>query len=231
MTKYRHELKYLVSQAEITLLQSRLRPIMRQDSHVSGSGSYVVRSLYFDDYRNQCYYDNENGTDPREKNRIRIYQHSTERILLECKRKERGKTLKTSCLLTKAQAEAFMKGEIPEPHDQAKPFQNVVLQMQTRLLRPVIIVEYERIPFIFDEGNVRVTFDKNLSFSSNIDCFLSEEICKRPVMLPGRHLMEVKYDEFLPDPIYQVLNLSTLQQTAFSKYYICRKIMLKEGYQ
>ncbi len=230
MAQYRHELKYLVSQAEITLLQSRIRPIMHEDSHVSKSGSYLVRSLYFDDYMNQCYYDNENGTDPREKFRMRIYQHSTERILLECKRKERGKTLKTSCPLTRKQAESLMNHHtIPVLDIQAQLLRKQALQMQTRLLRPVIVVEYERIPFIYSRGNVRVTFDTNLSASSDIGSFLSEEVSKRPVMPQGQHLMEVKYDEFLPDYIYQALNLGVMQQTAFSKYYICRKHSLKEG--
>ena len=149
MAQYRHELKYHVSQAEIILLQSRLRPIMHEDSHVSKSGSYLVRSLYFDDYMNQCYYDNENGTDPREKFRIRIYQHSTERILLECKRKERGKTLKTSCPLTRTQAESLMNHTMPVLDNQAHLLRKMALQMQTMLLHPVIIVEYERIPFIY----------------------------------------------------------------------------------
>ena len=229
MAQYRHELKYHVSQAEIILLQSRLRPIMHQDSHVSDSGSYLVRSLYFDDYMNQCYYDNENGTDPREKFRIRIYQHSTERILLECKRKERGKTLKTSCPLTRTQAESLMNHTMPVLDNQAHLLRKMALQMQTMLLHPVIIVEYERIPFIYSMGNVRVTFDMNLSSSSDVGSFLSEEVSKRPVMPQGQHLMEVKYDEFLPDYIYQALNLGVMQQTAFSKYYICRRHSLKEG--
>ena len=40
-------------------------------------------------------------------------------------------------------------------------------------------------------------------------------------------LMEVKFDEYLPDYIYRALNLGTLQQTAFSKYYLCRRFAQK----
>ena len=39
----------------------------------------------------------------------------------------------------------------------------------------------------------------------------------------GRHVLEVKYDEFLPDPVRQLLALETLQRTSYSKYYICRQ--------
>ena len=40
--------------------------------------------------------------------------------------------------------------------------------------------------------------------------------------------MEVKFDEYLPDVIYSGLNLGVLQQTAYSKYYLCRKFALQK---
>ena len=95
----RHEWKHSISAADLLILRPRLRAVMRTDPHAEG-GSYEVRSLYFDDYDNRCMQENENGTDPREKFRIRLYNGSTEKISLECKRKERGKTYKTSCPLT-----------------------------------------------------------------------------------------------------------------------------------
>jgi len=95
--------------------------------------------------------------------------------------------------------------------------------MKTRRLRPVIIVEYDRIPYVYKNGNVRVTFDLNISSSVALRDFTSETIPKRPVMPAGWHLMEVKFDEFLPDYIYNGLNLGSLQQSTFSKYYLCRK--------
>ena len=42
-------------------------------------------------------------------------------------------------------------------------------------------------------------------------------------MPAGMHVLEVKYDEFLPDYIYKGIELENLQRTAFSKYYLCRK--------
>ena len=89
------------------------------------------------------------------------------------------------------------------------------------------IVEYERIPYICQNGNVRVTFDINISSSADVKNFLNGDIPVRPVMPSGWQLMEVKFDEFLPDYIYRALNLGNLQQTAFSKYYLCRKYAQK----
>ena len=224
--RFRHEYKYVISAAQLPLLKSRVAQLMRPDSHAGPDGMYHVSSLYFDDYHNRCYYENENGTDPREKFRIRIYNHSPERITLECKRKERGKTLKTACPLSEAQAELLMAG-MPLPDlGEAPVLRKLSLEMRLRLLRPVVIVAYERIPYIYHSGNVRVTFDLNVASSGAVTDFLAGETPKRPVMPAGQHLMEVKFDEFLPDFIYRGLNLGTLRQTAYSKYYLCRKYSL-----
>ena len=222
--KFRHELKYPISAAELAMLRNRIQNLIPLDGHVGETGAYSIRSLYFDDYENTCFYENENGTDPREKFRIRIYNHSTDRITLECKRKERGKTLKTSCPLTIEQTRMLMAGKtIPDIAAQPEVLRKLTLQMLTKRMRPVVIVEYDRIPYVYKNGNVRITLDTNVSSSKEIRRFLDETIPKRPVMPAGQQLLEVKYDEYLPDFIYRNLQLHSLQQTAFSKYYICRK--------
>lgn len=226
LPNFRHEYKYLISSAEMTMLKNRLKGIVRLDEHSETDG-YSVRSLYFDDYYDRCVLENENGTEPREKFRIRIYNHSAERITLECKRKEHGMTHKTSCPLTREQTEALMRGEIlPNVAEQPPVLQKLTKEMLLRRMRPVVIVEYQRIPYVCAQGNVRVTMDINLSSSSAIESFLDEQIPKRPVMLTGQELLEVKYDAFLPDYIRQSLQLQDLRQTAFSKYYLCRKFKL-----
>ncbi|CBK75188.1 VTC domain [Butyrivibrio fibrisolvens 16/4] len=225
--KYRHELKYLISASQMELLKMRVAPFMQLDSHVGESGKYIIRSLYFDDYNNRCFYENENGVDPREKFRIRIYNHSSERISLECKRKERGKTLKTSVIISKELATQLMEGKVVEDIESLPPLvRKMIIQIQTLRLRPATIVEYERIPYIYKNGNVRVTFDTNVSSTSDYKTFWDEHLPKRPIMPVGMHLLEVKFDEYLPDYIYHALNINNLQLTAYSKFYLCRKYTL-----
>jgi len=188
---------------------------------------YRIRSLYFDDYYNSCYIENENGTDPREKFRIRIYNANPDRISLELKRKEHGMTQKLSCRLTREQCETLMAGT-PLPVDNSYPpvLQKLNLLMRTRMMRPRVIVEYDRVPFVDKLGNTRITIDRNIMSSEDISHFLDKEIHRRPIMAAGRHILEVKYDEYLPDYISRNLQLQTLRQTAFSKYYLCRKYRL-----
>lgn len=221
--KYRHEYKYPVTIAQINMLTQRLDCLIPRDSHVNQNGMYNIRSIYFDDFYNRCFYENENGTDPREKFRIRIYNNSDEHISLECKRKERGKTYKTSCPITKEQCNLIMSGGVPTDFTNQKPLLNkLALEMLNNQMRPVIIVDYDRIPYVYDSGNVRITFDMNVSSSTQIANFFDKDIAKRAVMPQGQHLMEVKWDEYLPEFIHDALSLANLQYTAYSKYYLCR---------
>lgn len=225
--KFRHELKYVVSTAQLSLLENRVKNLLSLDSHTNDSNKYTIRSLYFDDYYDSCAKENENGTDPREKFRIRIYNHSSDRIMLECKRKERSKTLKTSCPLTVEQTKSLMLGKPLDNIGELPPLlQKFTYKMLRYRYRPVVIVEYDRVPFVYKSGNVRVTFDTNISSSTDIDHFLDEHIVKRPVMPVSTNLLEVKYDEYIPDFVYCNLQLQNLTQTAYSKYYICRKFKI-----
>lgn len=219
--KYRHEFKYIIDEQQLRCLEDRAKYIMKSDSHAN-ENTYNVRSLYFDNYYNSCFYDNEDGNDPREKFRIRIYNGSKDRISLECKRKENNKTLKTACLITEEQCQKLMNGKLITDVNSEPLINKINLKILNEMYHPVIIVDYDRRPYIDELGNVRVTFDTHISSSVYLNKFLDKEIPKRPVMPIGTQLLEVKYDEFLLDEIYNNLELEELAQTAFSKYYYCR---------
>ena len=63
---YRNEIKYLVSETQLVLLENRIRNLIQPDRHAGADGTYQIRSLYFDDFENTYYRENEMGTDPRE---------------------------------------------------------------------------------------------------------------------------------------------------------------------
>lgn len=222
--KFRHEFKYLVTEAQLEILRVRLMSLMQKDSHVGKDGTYHIESLYFDDLNNRCYYENENGIAPREKFRIRIYNHNADRISLECKRKENDKIHKNSCLLNMEEYNylALNKGHIPL--ENLPPLaRKLQLLKQTSAMEAKVIVAYERTPFVCKNGNVRITFDRNISSSDQIEGFLSGHNRRRLLLPKNIQLLEVKYDEYLPDYIYRAVQLERLQRTNFSKYYLCRK--------
>lgn len=223
---YRHEYKYPLTRGQILIEDARISGIMSKDIHAGDAGFYNIRSLYFDDYENSCYMDNENGVDNREKYRIRIYNHNPERIHLELKQKIRGKTAKRSCSITLSQCRQLMKGVIPPdilPEQQV--LHKLAYLMSVRLMRPAVIVDYDRVPYVyrFQDANVRVTFDSNITSASEVSLFLDEKIQGRSVMPKGQALMEVKFDSFLPEEIHSLLQLEGLTASTFSKYYLCRR--------
>jgi hypothetical protein len=224
--KYRHEFKYQCSEAQLAIIQSRIETFLQHDPHAK-NGQYTIRSMYFDNYAHRCFFENESGTSPREKFRIRIYNSSDQRISLECKRKEYDKIYKTACLLTMQEYEDILQGGNFIDLDQ-KPalLKKFTLLLRTQQYKPDVIVEYDRIPYVYPIGNVRITLDKNIRFSTDFNHFFSPNIATRPIMLQGQHLLEIKYDELLPTYIEDVLQLRDLQRTTFSKFYLCRKLSI-----
>lgn len=226
--EYRQELKFLCSDYEMEILKHRLRAILPYDSHQTGE-SYSIRSLYFDTADDRCYYENEAGVDERKKYRIRIYNGSDQRISFEIKEKYRSKTKKHSFALTRAQADTLLAGEyLPDIGDSAASNQVFLTERAERLL-PSTIVEYERTAFVCPTGNVRITFDRNLSASASTGDFFAERLVRYPIMPAHQHVLEVKYDGLLPGYIAQVLELGTLQQTSCSKYYLARQACCSTG--
>jgi len=223
MNRYRHEYKYFLDCRMEQILQIRAAGILMRDTHVKSDGTYLIRSLYFDDFHDSCMTENDAGTDPRSKFRIRYYNHDTSRIRLEKKSKTRGMTLKESCAISEEECRGLMSGEVPEISDTMSTVkQKLLLEMQMLGLMPKVIVSYERIPFIYPGGNVRVTFDRKISSSSESNLFLDGNYAERPILPLGNSILEVKWDEVLPLHIKDVLKLDELQWTAFSKYYMCR---------
>ena len=79
----RHELKYLITPAELTVLRNTLAPLMQLDQ----GHEYLIRSLYFDTINDDALEEKIAGVGNRKKYRIRIYNFSDRVIKLECKSK------------------------------------------------------------------------------------------------------------------------------------------------
>lgn len=221
--KFRNELKYICSEGELIQLQSRVQMLCEADAHAGPEGIYNIRSIYFDDLQNRYFFENENGTDPREKFRIRTYNASDSRITLECKKKERSMTHKDSCQLSKEQYQKILEGSLSASHVNSTLLEKFYLLQEQRHLQPKVIVAYARTPFVYTFGNVRITFDRNIGSSTDLSAFFDPYLPVRPILPLGKNILEVKYDELLPNFLYEAMNLGSLRQTTFSKYYLCRK--------
>ncbi|MGN0167280.1 MAG: polyphosphate polymerase domain-containing protein [Acetatifactor sp.] len=225
LSVFRYERKYLINNLQVENYRSRIESICTLDPYAGEGGKYSIRSLYFDDYNSSAFKSNANGTDVRDKWRLRIYNRDCSRIRLEHKIKINEKVHKDYALVSRDFYESIIAGkqmEIQYPV-QDKVVNQFLFDYFAKGLRPVVIVEYEREPYIFDAGDVRVTFDENIAYSGECARFLDSDLHLTPLTGIGKQLMEVKYTEFLPTIIHSALNMGTMQQTTFSKFYLCAK--------
>lgn len=221
---FRHEYKYLCSNGQLRVLQARLESLLRPDPHVGPDGRYDIQSVYFDDPEDSCLRENVDGSDPRAKYRLRIYNGSDSRISLERKAKVRGMTHKDAARVSREIADELLAGRIPFPGPEHSPMlRRMLTDMRLRTMLPKVIVQYVRTPFVLETGNVRITLDEHIASSRAVERFFEADYPVRQVLPSGQGVLEVKWDQFLPSWVYQSLQLDGLQWTAFSKYYLCRK--------
>lgn len=230
--KYRHEYKYLNNRQQNALLKVVAQSLLHRDSHTGNEDYYRIRSLYFDSPWDKCFYENENGEGmgARNKYRIRIYNRDIHHISLERKSKNGQMTSKHSCLIDETICRQLMSGRgIKLTSSMNAEQMKLISEMQRQAMRPAVIVEYLRYPFIEQNGNVRITFDENITSSNDFSHFLEERILNRPILPMGMSILEVKWDEFLPGYIKKQIQLESLQWCNFSKYYLCRKYNMYGG--
>ena len=220
---YRVEDKYNCTDTQLVMLQARMEAVLRPDVNEGGPEGYRITSLYFDDLADSCLRDTVDGVNRRSKYRIRIYNDSLEVIKLEVKTKRDNRILKHSRTITKAQMESLMRGDCIE--DSASESDSATLfnlAIRTRGLRPRVIVAYERKAYVYEPGNVRITFDRNVRASGRVEDFGKKNI-SYDFLREYDKVLEVKYDAFIPEFLLQLLETGSMRQSAYSKYQLCRE--------
>lgn len=219
----RHEYKFYLNYLDYMSIKSRLNAVMRTDTHVSGDGKYHIRSLYFDSPSDRALREKTDGVCNREKFRIRCYNGNHDFIRLEKKLKRAGLGTKLSARLTKDETQRIIDGDIDFMKDSPQAVTAELYgKMKFQQLRPKTIVDYTREPFIYDAGNVRVTLDYDIRTGLGNINMLDPDVPTVPTN-PGLIILEVKYDNFLPDVIRDIVQMQNREVSAFSKYMSCRK--------
>lgn len=221
--KRRHELKYYVTYSDYLAIRSRLRAVAKSDPHVGAEGTYHIRSLYFDNYNDKALREKIDGVNLREKFRIRYYNHNTSRITLEKKSKIHGLCQKQQSPITTDQCNAILDGRLEEIKESPELLLlELYAKMNTQLIRPRVIVDYVREPYVYGMGNVRITFDSQIQTGLYNKDFLNPEVPMITAGDIGTIIMEVKFDDYLPEVIQMAVQLGSQGQSAFSKYAACR---------
>ena len=219
--KYRHEWKHEINYLDRLILQTRLSAVMQPDPHAI-NGQYKIRSLYFDSPNDTALREKIDGVNRREKYRIRYYNGDTSFIVLEKKSKLNGLCAKESCRLTLQEAQRIADGDFRFLASDDRPLcVELYAKMSGQGLRPKTIVDYTRIPFIFAPGNVRVTIDFDVRTGTFRTDFLNPDTLTIPAG-DAPMILEVKWDDFLPDIVKDAVTVPGRRVSAFSKYQQCR---------
>lgn len=221
---YRYEHKYLIRIQTAIELCSRLQAVMRLDQHAK-NGRYHIRSLYFDDVENTAFFEKINGEDMRSKFRIRYYDYDPSFVQLEKKEKHGMLTRKSAVRIDAETARAFAAGDMSYCYASEEPLLKEFLALtQSRIFRPSVLVDYDRIPFVYPENRTRITIDANVAgASAGMDLF-EYRGTMLPVLPDGTAILEVKFDGELPAHLFWVLRDVQKQLQAVSKYCLCKEL-------
>jgi len=222
--KFRHELKYFINYQEYEYLRHRLKHAISMDKHIVSDNGYHIRSLYFDDLNWTGLHEKEDGYYERQKFRIRIYNESKELIRLEKKVKIGNMTRKDQVIIDIDQYKKICRGEIDDLiYSEHQLLRELFIQMRVNLLEPKVIVDYDREAYTVREGNVRVTFDMNLRAVQNTVDIFDTHIATRQIFEEPILILEIKYDEYLPSYVKNLLQIQKHNISAISKYALCAR--------
>lgn len=218
---YRHELKFMITDLDKTGLRAVLNEVCEHDRHAV-NGYYHIRSLYFDDMYRTAYHEKLDGVEVRKKYRIRIYNCSDEVISLECKHKNGQYIYKESVRLTRDEYDRILKGDVRFLLDKPQPIaKEFCLDYKTALLRPCVDVAYDREPYVYDVGTVRITFDENIHAIRKDDDIFDPDVPGYSVLPAGQLVLEVKFTGILPEKIRRIFMKYGYVQTQASKFCMC----------
>lgn len=227
MAAFRHELKYLLpySQKDHLIRLFQGQGMVCADPHAA-DGSYLIRSLYFDDYRQNAYEEKQMGIAARKKYRIRFYDEDDRFIRLEKKIKQGNFIRKESAPLSRAETDSILNGDYSFLPARTEPLcHEFYVECTSNVLRPAVIVDYDREPYILDAGTVRITFDEHVRTPLGGLNPFDFSLPTIETLEEGMLIMEVKYTEYLPEFIRLLLPSEGCIHTQASKYVLCLEIL------
>jgi hypothetical protein len=202
--------------------------VLKLDENSVGGKGYHIRSLYFDDIYDSALMDKAAGLSDRKKYRIRIYNYSEEVIKLEIKRKYQDYTNKISTRITKEDYTKIYTGDVADfPERNNMVMTNYYLQVRNNILKPKVIVDYYREAYVLPYNQIRITFDRKLSAAVPQQNIFTDDVFSKHLDDEYSRIIEVKYNNFLPDFVKKIFEPFPMTRLSVSKYVLCREELIK----
>lgn len=223
---YRREVKYIISIEDFYCLRKQLEHLIEPDEY-SGLGGYMVRSLYFDSCHDNDLRDVLDGLEEKSKIRLRIYStdDSDASVKLEYKCKYGADSRKLTLNLSRDEATHLAQGDYSQLLNKGDPLAvRLYGRLKTGAYQPKVIIEYNRMAYVYLPNNTRITFDSNVYSSSVVSAFFNSKVPGQPVLFPGIGVLEVKYNGFLFGHLRKTLDDIDSLALSNSKYAIGRLV-------
>ena len=228
-TLQRYEFKYFLKKKLSDEIVSQVKKFMDIDIHADSmpGKKYFVRSVYFEDDFNSNFDEKVDGHRIRKKFRFRHYEKNLDSgsIYLETKGRNLERTYKRRMKIEKKDIELIKDQKnlykLVEKYPNSKTVNEFVFESYKKNLKPKVIVDYERQPYVNKHGlYFRLTFDQNIScinLNDQLDNFSKNNTisCKA-----GFTILEVKFDRSIPLWFHRIIQSYNLRRQSISKFVL-----------
>jgi len=192
------------------------------DNSVYEDNTYFIRSLYFDDINNSSYHEKLDGIENREKYRIRIYNMDDSFIRLERKEKKRNLIHKIQVPISKELCQQIIDRTYDkELIKEETHLGDIIRDIEFKHLVPSVIVDYRRLAYIYPAEDTRITFDENVSSGRYESDIFRDDIVTSPTFDERETVLEIKFNNHLPNHIYKIVTSLPMVRRAISKFALC----------
>ena len=208
----RREIKYEITKQEYYDIKTSLEKLAEKD--ILKKEFNIIKTLYLDNLYNTILKESIEGNINREKYRLRMYNNDDSDIFLEKKMKREDTVFKYREQITKEDVNKICEGDIDSFLNATKLKTDFYIQAKTRILKPKIIIQYNREAYEHTLTNTRITLDTNITKDCNTNNFF-----KTMNNISGRkiYILEVKYESLIPRYIWDILKIKEQRQKG-SKY-------------
>ena len=227
---YRYEFKYILNKKISDQIEKEARNFMIYDGHVNKEldNKYFVRSLYFENNFSSNFYEKADGMKIRRKYRLRTYSNIFDPkvpIFFEVKGRISERTYKKRINIKNKYLNLFLSQSqnfnLLNLYPNNEMIRNFIFDSFRKNLKPLILVDYKRRPYINKFGlYFRLTFDTNLLSSKTNNLFSNDKYSSWLECKAGYTILEVKFDRSIPAWFHRIIQCYNLKRKSISKFVI-----------
>ena len=227
---YRYEFKYILNKKISDQIEKEARNFMIYDGHVNKelNNKYFVRSLYFENNFSSNFYEKVDGMKIRRKYRLRTYSNFFDPkvpIFFEVKGRISERTYKKRINIKNKYLNLFLSQSqnfnLLNLYPNNEMIINFIFDSFRKNLKPLILVDYKRRPYINKFGlYFRLTFDTNLLSSKTNNLFSNDKYSSWLECKAGYTILEVKFDRSIPAWFHKIIQCYNLKRKSISKFVL-----------